>query len=184
MLTDSQRKTVEDNLALIGFTINKYYAGGQDLPIQREDLEQICSVHLCRAAQNYDPAKGEFSTFAVDYIKSAVAHYLRGLQQDKRKANNCALSLDMTYDRCSADKCDASIGAFLADPSTPVDEKVCIASAIRHCAKEYPTQAPLFNACLFKQMECKEAAKIIGVSKTTFTKHFSRYKTALAQALL
>lgn len=184
MLNDAQRQLVLDNYRLIGFTLKKYFSGGCNLPLSGEDLWQFCALALCEAARDYVPSKGEFSTIAIAYIRSALYRYTRGLYQDKRKANNCAVSLDALYE------CDhgswystASVGLFVGDKAIPIDEKVCLRTAFEHCAKAYPTQAPYFNACLLKQMQSKAAAKALGVSDPTFRKHFMRYKAALANAL-
>ena len=59
ILTDTEiTKLIEDNYNLVGYTLNHFYP---DLKTD-EDIIQIGSIGLCKAANNYDPTKGAFST--------------------------------------------------------------------------------------------------------------------------
>ena len=62
MLTDAQRKLVEDNLNLVYRVIHDK---------RLEDDEEALSFGfygLCKAAENYDPKKGSFCTYAYNTI--------------------------------------------------------------------------------------------------------------------
>lgn len=183
MLDDEQQRLVLDNYRLIGFTLNKYFSGGSNLPLSGDELWQHCALALCEAAMDYNPAEGQFSTFAVFRIRHAILYYSRSLQQDKRKANNHTVSFDAICDLDEDSHKSAAAKRVLIDGAMPVDERVCLSTVFETCARQCPTQAPYFNACLLKRMKNKDAAKAIGVSGPTFRERFNRYKIALANAL-
>lgn len=72
ILTDEQRKLVEENYNLIYAVIPKIVAS-DFYDIDPEDLEQIALLHLCGAAAEYDSSSGcTFSTYAVNYIRMRI----------------------------------------------------------------------------------------------------------------
>lgn len=78
-------KLIEDNMKLVYYVINKYYPSY----LGDEDVVQEGMLGLCRAANNYDPSKTKFSTYAVICIKHQILYYLRS-----RSKHNGTLSLD------------------------------------------------------------------------------------------
>ena len=65
MLTDEQRKLVEDNLDIAYKIAYKW----RNPAIEFEDKVQIATMGLCRAAEVYDASKGSFSTIAYPFAK-------------------------------------------------------------------------------------------------------------------
>lgn len=62
-------KLVEENIDLVGFTLNRYFRNFRDkFPYMVEDLYQEGSIGLFDAAKKYDKNKGKFSTIATKYI--------------------------------------------------------------------------------------------------------------------
>jgi len=74
---------VEKNLQLVPFIINTYYRAqlryfGFVADIEYRDVLQEGVFGLMAAAQKYDPARGnKFSTYAVWWIKAAIALYFK-----------------------------------------------------------------------------------------------------------
>lgn len=66
MLTDEQRKLVEDNYKLVFYVIRKMKLQDAD------EWTGVASIGLCNAAKHYDPKKGEFCTFATWCIKNEI----------------------------------------------------------------------------------------------------------------
>ncbi len=67
-------RLVEDNLGLVRMAIKRYRGFG----IEDEDLLQIGSVGLIKAARDFDPDKQvQFSTYAVAKIVGEIKTYLR-----------------------------------------------------------------------------------------------------------
>ncbi len=64
---------IERNSSLVYYWARKF--SNYEEPI--EDLVQEGYVGLIKAIENYDPEKGEFSTYASIYIRGEISHYLR-----------------------------------------------------------------------------------------------------------
>lgn len=81
MLSDEQRKLVEDNLNLVYFYIHRY-----KLPVDDSDIGYIA---LCKAAKTYDESKGaKFSTYAMFCIQNA---YRLNHRKSKYKENELTM---------------------------------------------------------------------------------------------
>lgn len=92
VLTDEQRKLVEDNVGLV-------YSEAHKRGVVSEDLIQEGMMGLMNAARYYSPDFGvKFSTYAGSYIWAA----LFGTYSDKKHAKNSALT-------CSLDDPDLNI---------------------------------------------------------------------------
>ena len=72
-MTKQQEQLVEDNINLVYYTIVRYY------PLHKgdEDIIQNGMIGLCRAAIDYNPEKGAFSTYAIRKIRSAIGYEFR-----------------------------------------------------------------------------------------------------------
>lgn len=75
MLTEAQKKLVEDNRALAKYATNRSLGSTEMIIINkiagytREDLYEEAMISLCKAAETYDPSKGSFSSYAIAIIK-------------------------------------------------------------------------------------------------------------------
>lgn len=67
-LTDEERRTVEANLGLVGFTLRLM---GVD-PDEYDDRRQDGALGLMRAVQLYDPSKGTLGNYAFKHIRDAI----------------------------------------------------------------------------------------------------------------
>lgn len=81
-MTDDQRELVSRNLPLAwhaaGRAFRLAHARGEPLAAALEDLHQDAVVALCRAAREYDPARGaRFSTFASHVIANHLRDAMR-----------------------------------------------------------------------------------------------------------
>ncbi len=65
MLTDEQRKLVEDHLDIARKLAHRW----RNPTIELDDKVQIATEGLCRAAEVYDASKGAFSTIAYKFAK-------------------------------------------------------------------------------------------------------------------
>jgi RNA polymerase sigma-B factor len=64
---------VEQHLALADALARRYTCGRRD----DDDLRQVARLGLIEAAQRYDPAQGEFTSFAVPTIGGVLKRHLR-----------------------------------------------------------------------------------------------------------
>lgn len=95
----TQDRLVEDNLGLVRMAIKRYRGFG----VEDEDLMQIGSVGLIKAARDFDESKQvQFSTYAVTKIIGEIKTYLRDhgsvkvsrkFKEDKLKIDRCAKEL-------------------------------------------------------------------------------------------
>ena len=73
-LTQAQQEWVLQNTGLVYYIVNRY----NNYSWQREDLEQIGMLGLCKAAATFDESKGvEFGTYAARCIDNEIKMFLR-----------------------------------------------------------------------------------------------------------
>lgn len=87
MMTDEQKKLVEDNHSMIYLVIRK-----MGLPI--EDNYDLAAIGLCKAAMNYDSEKNTFSTFAYRCIKNEIMLDYKARNRQKRVLSENSISYD------------------------------------------------------------------------------------------
>ena len=86
-LTNEQQKSVEDNLALVHYIVNKQYNGD-------EDYASIGTLGLIKGVVTFDETKGYCrSTYLIKCIRNEIYWYYRN---DKNPKNT--LSLDLEYE--------------------------------------------------------------------------------------
>ena len=69
-----RERLIESNLALARSIARRYAGRGAEI----DDLVQVASVGLIKAADRFDPARGaSFSTFATQTIEGEIRHHLR-----------------------------------------------------------------------------------------------------------
>ncbi len=84
---------MEENLGLVRMAVRRYRGYG----VEEEDLMQIGSIGLIKAARDFDPAKQvQFSTYAVAKIIGEIKTYLRdnGAIKISRKYKEDKLRID------------------------------------------------------------------------------------------
>ena len=87
MLTDEQRRLVEDNINLIYHFMNKYRLSENAI----EDYYGTLSIVLCRAAIHYNDKKGcKFSTYAF----TAMKRELYNCHRSSNRSIECEISLE------------------------------------------------------------------------------------------
>lgn len=83
IMNDEERKLVNDNLGLVDYVIQRRITIPVSAAFEYEDLRQIGSLALCRAAQKYD-GRCKFATFATVVIRNALLDYLDRAGHDSR----------------------------------------------------------------------------------------------------
>ncbi|MBQ7971547.1 MAG: sigma-70 family RNA polymerase sigma factor, partial [Clostridia bacterium] len=100
-----QDRLVEENLGLVRMAVQRYRGFG----VEDEDLMQIGSIGLIKAARDFDPEKEvRFSTYAVAKIIGEIKTYLRDngsikvsrkYKEDKLKIDRAARALTQKLGR-------------------------------------------------------------------------------------
>lgn len=123
MLTDQQRRMVEENLPLVTFVMNEHIQYvRQD---EWDDVFQEGAIGLCRAAALFSPEQGvKFTSFAVPCIVNAIYAYLRKKTSKKMRFYMEALRLeDFSCDERSE---KLTIGGTLDSGHNVESEFACI----------------------------------------------------------
>lgn len=98
MMTDEQRKLVEDNHNLIYGFLNKN-------ELENNDYYDIAAIGLCKAAMNYSPTKGEFSTLAYKCMENEAKIYWTYLNRKKFIPENLIISYDIPAVEDGSESC-------------------------------------------------------------------------------
>jgi len=140
-----KQQLIEDNLNLVYHVVHRYYPTFYD----DEDIIQTGMVGLCKAAEDYDETKSEFSTFACRCIRNEINMEFR-----RRKKHNNILSLDYEVDDGHGEK--VPFGDFIVG-----DEDVQYVDLDVDIDKFTPTQICILE--LLKQGHTpSETASIVG----------------------
>lgn len=109
-MTDIERKLTEDHLSIVAKVIQTLTCGCRYVSYdERQDLLQIGSLALCKAAMNYDGNR-PFETYAKVVIRNAIYDYWRSLQ--KERTYTCSM------DAIADNETDTSYQQLLADTSS------------------------------------------------------------------
>ena len=156
MLTEPQKKLVEDNEKLIYYGINKYGYG---------DIERFygaAAVGLCRAAETYQTSKGtKFSTYALRCIRNEI--YMECRKAKGQKCFNC-LSLEQNYKYNKNDGSTFSIEPKADDLIEPFEDS-CAAHEIYSKTELADKQKKAFDLWLTEHKQ-REIAQLMGLAQS------------------
>ena len=81
-LTIEQQQLVIENQHLVDIVIRRYVIINKENPgYSHDDLFQVGCLGLCIAAQKYDPARGDFGSFAMYLIWQQILVYLQSINR-------------------------------------------------------------------------------------------------------
>lgn len=109
-MREQVEQRIRENLTLIPYTLKTYFMKYYVRQRMREDLMSTGLIGLWKAAENYDPTQGGFSTFAIICIRNEVANFLKVKSRQERR--NRAVSLEKPL----PDTNDLTLADSLADP--------------------------------------------------------------------
>ena len=79
IMTEQECHLVEAHMALVETVIQRHITVRPEIPgMEHDDLFQVGSLALCRAAQRYD-GRCQFSTFAYIVVKNALLDHCRSI---------------------------------------------------------------------------------------------------------
>ena len=170
-MNDEQRRLVEENMALVGFTMMKYFPNS--IPEREwEDFMSIGTIGMCKAALKYATEKGTFSSYAVKAIRREIKREFVDRYRGKRKHNGM-----LTLDALTGD--DQSLEETLAADQPSVELLVNI-----HIAMEALTKAD--RETLQAQMaglKVREIAEANGWTKQGVEYHLKRAKRLMRESI-
>lgn len=148
-MTKQQQQLVEDNINLVYFTIVRYY------PLHKgnEDIIQNGMIGLCRAAIDYNPEKGMFSTYAIRKIRSAIGYEFR---KDAKRIKTISLDAEREANHHG--------DTVTLQEAVMGDNDVDYVDTTPLCKVLTPQQRDVFD--LLQQGKSKpEIAEILGISR-------------------
>ena len=167
-MTEEQKKLVEENMNLVYFTLSRYYPW----LLQDEDVRSVGMIGLMIAAQNWEPSRGKFSTFAVKVIKREISNEWRKTQTKGRdeKTNRyyeCAQKAAQFVGReqNTNDIGDLSIWNLLASPedvAKECEERIDLQKAL---AKLTPRHVEILKLHYVEKMKLDDIGKLYGMSR-------------------
>lgn len=116
MLTEEQKRIVEENHNLIYWYCNKY-----NLDI--EEYYGLFAIELCKAVQSYDPTKSKISTYIIRAFWNKHVNYDKRKKTNKRKANEDIISIDQDFGQ---DGEEYKLSDFLTNGKSIEDEIIMI----------------------------------------------------------
>lgn len=163
-MTEEQKKLVEENMNLVYFTLSRYYPW----LLQDEDVRSVGMIGLMIAAQNWEPSRGKFSTFAVKVIKREICNEWRKTQTKGRdeKANRyykCAQFVGREQN--TNDVGGLSIWNLLASPedvAKECEERIDLQKAL---AKLTPRHVEILKLHYVEKMKLDDIGKLYGMSR-------------------
>lgn len=85
-LTREQQELVENNLSIVYWVImESIHVNETVYGFGYEDLYQEGCVWLCHAAETYDPARSQFSTYAKKIVRNGLLSYCRQMCSRQRR---------------------------------------------------------------------------------------------------
>lgn len=116
MLTEEQKRMVEENHNLIYWYCHKY-----NLDI--EEYYGLFAIELCKAIQSYDPTKSKLSTYVIRAFWNKHCNWDQAKKRNKRKANENIISLDQKFGK---DGEEYKLSDFLTNGKSVEDEIIMI----------------------------------------------------------
>ena len=113
VITDEERTLVETHMGLVESVLQRYITPRPEIPgMEHDDLFQVGSLALCRAAQKYD-GRCKFSTFAYAVVKNSLIDYCRSIMCQQRSV--------ISAERVTEDGDRVSLLEALPDPQAIAD---------------------------------------------------------------
>ncbi|MFI3326493.1 MAG: sigma-70 family RNA polymerase sigma factor [Clostridia bacterium] len=148
MLTNEERKLVEENMKIAEYIVNKdIIKSNKVLDLSYEDLYQTAYLALCKAAKTYN-GKFKFSTYASTVVKNALIDYCRKIPTASQSLNETIFEDDTPL-----------IDTIISDAHT---EEIVIESELLNVLNN---SKKMYNGVVLKGIEAMEL-KLKGYSGT------------------
>lgn len=157
MLTEEQKKLVEENYKLVPYVIFSV--------MHLDDIEEwhgCACIGLCNAAVLWDKKKGPFSTYAVNAIRNSIISEINYNGRQSRKIDDeNKLSLDYCYSENGSVE-DETLKSIIPDKKNPDWGEIF---GIRELIEMLDNREKRYIILLIKGYSFAEIAKSEGVSR-------------------
>lgn len=158
-MTPEQLRLVEDNIPLVGYIVGKNYRNAPQLG-EFDDIIQIGSIGLCKAAETYRPDKGfKFSTYAGRCIRNEIKMALRAQKQLLRAGDADSISID-----APSDGEHSALLELIPDPGAGIEQTTAARERFQKLLVAFQDEPVLFEVAT-GQMTQQEAAELLGISQ-------------------
>lgn len=184
VLTPQQRTLVEDNLALVTFTLKRMRFLHADADFDFADLFQTGCIALVKAAALYDPDSGHtFSTYAIACIRGELLRFFRDRYADRRAPKQVPLSLDELLSFPDGGKLPRA--ELIPDPNASVEQRVFLHRLliILRDLSAASFQDRVIVQVLCGQIQQKHAMRLLGCSQPTISRHVQHMRAAIQKRL-
>ena len=175
ILTPSQQKLAEDNHNLIYSFMNQHH-------LDYDEYYGDMAEAFCIAVASYDEKKGSLSTLAYHAMNNRLKNIRRYQANPRRISPDSILSLDELQ---SEAELVWSFYHCIPDPTTDVEKIAMHNIALEKLMKECsPEELELILSSVNKNITQREAAKLYGISQTTYCRRVKAAKEKALQIVL
>ena len=116
MTNEEREQFARDNIKIVDYFLDQYH-----LIYKEDEIKDLLYIAFTKALNNYDPAKGKFTTFAMEYMRREYFRYLYLERMPKR--NTKGLSF-LHLDAPALDEEGSILGELIEDPKVNLEHDV------------------------------------------------------------
>lgn len=116
MTNEEREQFARDNLRIVDYFLDYYH-----LQYKEDEIKDLLYIAFTKALNNYDPAKGKFTTFAMEYMKRI---YLRELRVNKYPKRDSSGFTFISLDAPALDEEDSALGELIGDPRINLEQDI------------------------------------------------------------
>lgn len=186
-LTDQQQALVRDNARLVSYAVNRFLRRGgrpAGADVDADDLRAEASFALCRAATLYDPARGQFSTYAVRAILLSIYRACNHGDHLKWKPPPCTSIETRIETRVSGPDSDCRLGDVLASSEPGPEERLLWAETLLEYEAAIRTLQPSLRGAMESIIAGEtsgEYAARVGLSRSAGNERHSRARRTMRE---
>lgn len=172
-MSDEQRALVINNIGL-AYKVSYKYCGAMisSRNLEHEDIYQMATETLCRAAQTYKPGGAPFGAYAGRCIQNKMLCYRRDHGVRNRLRGGMVLSLD--------DPLDTEDNATFGEMLEARDENVC---ELMELIRALPDREQTIVALTVQGYNQCEIGARLGIAQSKVSLAFNRARRKLREAM-
>ena len=178
MMNERQTLMVANNLPLIRLVIKKSRFIALDNSMDYDDLYQIGSVGLIKAAESYRSGKTSFASYAYCLIWREIAMDMRKKQTAMRNAMLDSVSLDQPVGFNAKFSLVETIPGASERPDAFLDD-----TPVADYVEDLRRRNPVLCGAFLRKMEQAEAGRKLGLSQSYVSRLVKKEKRKLSEML-
>ena len=114
MTKEEREQFARDNIRIVDYFLDYYH-----LQYKEDEIKDLLYIAFTKALNNYDPTKGKFTTFAMEYMKRI---YLRELRVNKYPKRDSSEFTFISLDTPALDEEGSTLGELIGDPRINLEQ--------------------------------------------------------------